>query len=515
MIQIALRFTAGRYHATPWGHHVNEGVPEWPPSPWRLLRALVAAAHAEPTPIERSDLAALLAKLAVQPPAFRLPPASLGHTRHYLSLNQRDRDKKALVFDAFVAVERGAVALVEFHATLDAAQRALLARLLGRLGYFGRAEAWCEAELLPDGEASVDPECRPSDGNARQGFETVRVLCAAGDVSLPDLERSSTEVQDEGWSDPPGTRWVFYARPSAGLRGGPARTPTPLAVRASVPGPTVIELALGGGLLPRLTDGVRVAERVRTALLARFEKCGRHSETLTGKTADGQRLRPMDPASQHRHAHFIPESRRPDRRITHVLVWAPDGFRDDELEAFGELAFLNLHARREQPKQVDDPRSARQAQDGGEPILDVVVSAVGRRDDFTKHEFFARSKHWRSRTPFVLPRHIKPGRAADQPDRQLARELEVRGLPTLERAERIDRSAPVGGGRPGDSGAVGIAWRDFDPRRRERWPTTLITGFRLTLATACEGPLLLGWGCHYGLGLFEPEPQGSDPEAPG
>ena len=38
-ITIKLTFPGGRYHATPWGRHVNEGVPEWPPSPWRLLRA--------------------------------------------------------------------------------------------------------------------------------------------------------------------------------------------------------------------------------------------------------------------------------------------------------------------------------------------------------------------------------------------------------------------------------------------------------------------------------------------
>ncbi len=34
-ISIAIQFSAGRFHATPWGHHVNEGLPEWPPSPWR------------------------------------------------------------------------------------------------------------------------------------------------------------------------------------------------------------------------------------------------------------------------------------------------------------------------------------------------------------------------------------------------------------------------------------------------------------------------------------------------
>jgi CRISPR-associated protein Csb2 len=42
MLALAIRFPAGRFHATPWGRHVNEGAAEWPPSPWRLLRALVA-----------------------------------------------------------------------------------------------------------------------------------------------------------------------------------------------------------------------------------------------------------------------------------------------------------------------------------------------------------------------------------------------------------------------------------------------------------------------------------------
>ena len=42
MPTLQLRFPGGRYHATPWGHHVNEGLIEWPPSPWRLLRALIA-----------------------------------------------------------------------------------------------------------------------------------------------------------------------------------------------------------------------------------------------------------------------------------------------------------------------------------------------------------------------------------------------------------------------------------------------------------------------------------------
>jgi CRISPR-associated protein Csb2 len=41
MLVVELRFLTGRYHATPWGRNVNEGATEWPPSPYRLVRALI------------------------------------------------------------------------------------------------------------------------------------------------------------------------------------------------------------------------------------------------------------------------------------------------------------------------------------------------------------------------------------------------------------------------------------------------------------------------------------------
>jgi CRISPR-associated protein Csb2 len=43
MLVVELRFLTGRYHATPWGRNVNEGATEWPPSPYRLVRALYDA----------------------------------------------------------------------------------------------------------------------------------------------------------------------------------------------------------------------------------------------------------------------------------------------------------------------------------------------------------------------------------------------------------------------------------------------------------------------------------------
>lgn len=43
-VAISIRFLTGRAHLHPWQSHHSEGRVEWPPSPWRLLRAIVAVA---------------------------------------------------------------------------------------------------------------------------------------------------------------------------------------------------------------------------------------------------------------------------------------------------------------------------------------------------------------------------------------------------------------------------------------------------------------------------------------
>ena len=82
-IVVKLTFPAGRYHATPWGRHVNEGVAEWPPSPWRLLRALVAVWKRTCPELAESDVRCVLEHL-LPPPQFFLPPHRTAHTRHYM-----------------------------------------------------------------------------------------------------------------------------------------------------------------------------------------------------------------------------------------------------------------------------------------------------------------------------------------------------------------------------------------------------------------------------------------------
>ena len=82
-LYISIRFLTGRAHLHHWHAHHSDGKVDWPPSPWRLLRALVAAAGTgltslpepldesisdtadDPLPVSR--LADVLAMLAASP----------------------------------------------------------------------------------------------------------------------------------------------------------------------------------------------------------------------------------------------------------------------------------------------------------------------------------------------------------------------------------------------------------------------------------------------------------------
>src|SRR5690606_25897328 len=107
MLALAFTFPAGRYHATPWDRHVNEGAVAWPPEPWRLLRGLIATWHHKIKHTGRHEdgtLEALIETLSSELPEYRLPAASHSHSRHYMP--QFAAGKTSLVFDAFTAVAR-------------------------------------------------------------------------------------------------------------------------------------------------------------------------------------------------------------------------------------------------------------------------------------------------------------------------------------------------------------------------------------------------------------------------
>ena len=258
MIGLAIRFAGGRYHATPWGAHVNEALVEWPPSPWRLLRALVSAWHRTAPEVPAAEVRDLLDALAA-PPRYQLPPAAAGHTRHYMPDGDHRREVRLtqdLVFDTFlrIAPEDPVVAL--WPAELAPSQAALLRRLARGVTYLGRSESWCDVEVV-EGDANV-ADVGLAGETVPDGLEVVRLLGIERPVDLAVLEVSTADRQGAPQKRRalPVTLWLRYARPRDWARRRPRRR-----VRSDAPVAQAVVWALDGRPTPLLT---RVEEVVRT-----------------------------------------------------------------------------------------------------------------------------------------------------------------------------------------------------------------------------------------------------------
>lgn len=477
MIAIRMRFLAGRFHATPWGHHVNEGVVEYPPSLFRFLRSLVATARrAGLGQVTEEQLRRLVTALST-PPLFHLPPAAVAHTRHYDQANNGVK-----FFDTFISLNpQDEILWLWPDSRLDETDRTSLAALLTTLGTFGRAESWCEAELLSEDEAQ---QLQASDLiNSRPlkqtgsliAQETLRLLVPQPELQaealMRVLETETSVMRKEKQLEPNGTRWLTYTRPAGIL------TPRRF-TRVHAPGParavTVARFALASAVLPLVQESLRLGELVRSALL-KWRSDDSHSFAFSGKTPDGQ------PLGGHSHGHFIPTDEDGDGRLDHITVYAPRGFDDADIAALGKLPKL---------KRYDHPHDIR-----------VALTGLGTAEQFADVPLFRASKHWRSVTPFSLPRFAsrgagKPPRPRDLPDAQLKRELRLRGLP--EPVKVAPRAGHKVSGRPL------MPWLAFHTRRSKGQEGFGLAGFEIEFAEPVTGPLALGFGCHFGLGLFLP-----------
>ncbi|MFQ3670471.1 MAG: type I-U CRISPR-associated protein Csb2 [Verrucomicrobiia bacterium] len=190
MLIISIRFINGRAHLHPWQNASTQGDIDWPPSPWRLLRALVAVAGRGLTSLPRdadkaeslstwalglmqdadnnplpgkiplARLAELVAKLAQGPPVILLPRSQIGHLRlfHPDDKGNRSGDRLGSPFlDCFASVDPKQPIFFQWESmSLAPTEMVDLEKLLHRLPYFGRSESWCEAKLLTQLPESVE-----------------------------------------------------------------------------------------------------------------------------------------------------------------------------------------------------------------------------------------------------------------------------------------------------------------------------------------------------------------------
>lgn len=527
MLAIAFTFPAGRYHATPWGRHVNEADVAWPPDLWRITRALIAVWHRKLGAAEfpREHLHALLALLAqAQAPSYTLPEVAIhSHTRHYMP---GKGDKRTLVFDAFARVANDARLVIAWpDVTLDGPLVEVLDSLLENLGFLGRAESWVDARRTDDpGRFNCIPADKAMDDETGEiTGDIVRLLAPVppaayaqfradklahaqitldaqgeppanlkGDkkklaVTLPSdwlcgVGVDTGELQAAGWSAPPCAQTISYRRPLHALQAtAPKVVRKPAAATTAKSTATTARFALYGKPLPRIEDTVRIGEALRAAAMGMAKRL-LGPESLPPELSGHD----QDSGNCHGHAFWLPEDADDDGAIDHLLVHAPQGFGGDAIRVLTALQTLR--------------------RDAGEPLR-LMLEGIGTSPMFDGVSAYARSaKVWRSVTPYLHPWHLKKpeqrsaGAVLSAVTEQLRREWALRGNAVTSIDSVTMLPDTVAGGRR----LMSLHFHRFRRKRGLTQPDSLGRLLELRFSEPVRGPVVLGFGCHFGLGIFAP-----------
>jgi CRISPR-associated protein Csb2 len=527
MVTLGFQFPAGRYHATPWQHQVNEGQVEWPPCPWRLLRALISCGFARlgwdnpPAPAATG----LICALSERAPSYSVPAAHVAHSRHYMPIGQMrtgtQLEATTLVLDTWANVEAEELQ-VHWDLVLPGDQLALLSQLAEQLNYLGRSESWVIGRLLTSSETPkpanvvVHQAGVPIDRNeelfnlmapvpagayADWRIERLPPTTTAGNKKptakqqkeqekaeapypadlLAALQWDTERWRSFGWTQPPGSQVLQYRRRRDLL--SLAAPPQPNSTLRYEPADMIL-LSLASssgsdGLLPSITRTLPQAELLHDALVSQACTHGLVPPSeLTGRDSAGKPLR------QHQHAHILPLDMDRDGHLDHVLFWANQGFSREAQEAIAGL-------RRTYTK-------------GGKDALRLALAGRALQSQTEQWPeglgvFVASSRRWASLTPFVAPRFIKKS-GANSLEGQIRAELTSRGLPVP-----IAVSTDV---MPRDGTAserLSTLFRHFvrvrkrggnAPPQDAGWYVEIEFGQDVT------GPICIGYGSHFGLGMM-------------
>ena len=508
-MRVVLRqeFWLGRFHATPWRvNPFDDPHGEWPPSPWRLARAITArwyqwAREAEKEPI-LEELEELQAALCKSTYAFHLATnarkGSPLRQYHPTEFGWRPAEKKkagtrsygtSLVQDNYWCIPPEAP--VWWFIDSESWRPDLVAMLgqcLSRMTYLGRAETLTRIRLAAAQEVIPEPNCTLVD---KRTSGAVPVLSPLESATRADIERTTDDPDAVKRTVPPGARVLYAVRPLRPVARERRRIP------ARRPNCHLMQFALGWKVAPDPRAVVRLTSRFRGAVLRELLRLrtGDASATwmrvgpevrvsiadMVGKDANNA------PLKGHRHTEFFAwcEGGQPTR----LLVWRGSRpFDADEQEAILSAA----------------SRDVSWAAVGSDSDAWKVRLVPLDRDVPSPPGFDTRSSTvWESVTPYVPPRHHLRGgkeREGESMTEQIQRELQRRGFNEQVEVELL--------GSP--------AWVSVHVPRREANKHAFIGDrrgqvFRLRFAVPVAGPIRLGHSSSFGLGLFRPVQQSDLP----
>jgi CRISPR-associated protein Csb2 len=503
MLTIWLRFPYGRFYAHPWGQNpVRVAEAEWPPSPWRLLRAIAAAWFRRNPGLPAScEFSTLMETLGQELPVMKLPPVSFSKTVHYHP-NPGVPSGKVRHENHFVAV--GGDVLFQWTLAKIASKnrgaeavriKTTLEDLVVDISYFGRAESVCEISVFV-GDQILDPSsCAAVVINDQKPGRRIATDCR--DVFCPnpdefvaaDLWQLRSKVNDSSIVPkhlvqdlldtpqplPDGAAWYSYKMPAGWPERWVIRHPKPVK-RTRVDESIVahyLEFSLQCRIPVPSKHVVSLASSFRAAAIKNFKRgdSDRQSFALSGHD------RPKDVIGEHLHAFYLPVPNELTANLESLRVWCRHGITQREINAMMSVGSLYWA-------------------DGRFPVRPVLLKVT------RELPIPSASKQWHSLTPFVPPRHwyrkkISEGRVrdGDSPEIQLSKCLRENGITADVAITRAQED---------------IAWdtcKVHVPKSKDVRQSNTRIGIQLNIEfeSAVSLPFpSFGHSCHFGLGVFAP-----------
>lgn len=474
-----------RWHRDYHGRSGNDGASEWPPSPWRLFCALLAADN----PRSPSDISQALLWLAGQgAPTIFTPPTSEAYAKetHSVPINdlispddpfrQSDLARKRLIkFRQDICLPLRSSKEVWFVWDIDATEAAAhlspLDDLMSRIPYIGTSQDSGSGRAWMHGANSLDSKDRIR-------WEPA----AAPGVWLPTADQSTLVKLVE-----------FHQRQTAQTRRFAEVKPTRIFYRRA-DDPQALQVVFrleteDGGLVAfDAIESCALAEAFRGELLRAAKEVGVSPEFIHGHHDKGRNhvFIAALPSVGHRHADGMV------RRIMLFGVPAQDEREEVDL-VLRQLVYSTLDC-------------------GGRHAVLVPEDTYSG----VANSYLSSGKCWQTVTPVVLPNPELRGREGvlwksrhkmKPEDRQALRDkLQTRRVAMVRRMLAKAGLSPVTvavsdasfGGGPWSAGQFVI------PEGRKKYLKNTLCHVSLEFAEPVSGPLILGRGKHFGLGLFAP-----------
>ncbi|QUV79765.1 type I-G CRISPR-associated protein Csb2 [Chloracidobacterium thermophilum] len=492
-------FPLGRFHATPWRvNPFDDPYGEWPPSPWRLVRAVTARwyqwVREEGKTPDLEQLKRLQGALCKSTYRFYLPlearkgnplrqyqPTEFGwHPAEKRKPGKREYGR-SLVQDNYWCVppEASVWWFIEGNDWNDEL-KSVLEKCLERITYFGRAETLTRIRPVEQ-SGEIKANCQLTE---QRTAGTVPVLVPCAEATREDIERTTDDPLAAKQTIPPGARWLYAKRPNPPASREHRRVPER---RLEC---HLMQFAIGWNVAPERRAIVRLTARFRGAVIRELlllkTKDASSSWTKTsrdvresvadmiGKNADGE------PLNGHCHTEFLVWCE--DGQPTRLLVWRGSrAFDAEEQEA------ILLAAKRDVSWAAAGPDS-----DEWKVRLVPLDQAVPPPPGFDGQP----SKVWESVTPYVPPRHyLRSGkvRAGESIAEQICREVRKREIAQDVQVDLLGTPQWVAVHVPPRKATE----RTFIGDRRGQM-------VRLRFDKLVVGPIRLGHSSSFGLGLFRP-----------